>query len=84
MGRGFLREVATELGLESWSRAGILVRGDSHVSGTSELKLQKPETGDPGQAPEGSAAPSVPRMLLALLTSAPPLSSRGQDPAFSS
>lgn len=82
MGRGFLREGATELGPGSWRRAGILVRGDGHVLGTSEL--QRPETGDPGQAPEGSAASSVPGMLLALLTSAPPPSSLGQDPAFSS
>lgn len=84
MGRGFFREGATELGPGSWRRAGVLVRGDGHVPGTSELKLQRPETGDPGQAPEGSAASSVPRMLLALLTSAPPPSSLGQDPAFSS
>lgn len=81
--------MATERGLGSWSRAGILLRKDGHVWGTSELKLQRPETGDPGQSPEGSAASSVPGMLLALLTSAPPPSSQlpwgwaVQDPKLS-
>lgn len=32
--------MATELGLESWRRAGIAVDGNKHVIGTSELKYR--------------------------------------------
>lgn len=50
VGGGCLREVAAELGLGSWSRAGFVVHGDRPVPGTSELKHPKPGPGSRGQS----------------------------------